>query len=286
MNAVGAFLRRARRNRLAFLGGIILVVVTVVAVLAPLILTGDPNAIAPRMKNLPISFAHPFGTDPLGRDLFTRVAYGARLSLLIGGAIALITLVAGTAMGLVAGYFGGWVDAVLSRVIDALMAFPSVLLALGVMATLGASLGTVIVALSLVYVPRVARVARAPVLTERRLEYVEAARSCGVGHMRIMVRHILPNILSPVIVQVTVIFAYAIIAEATLGFLGVGVPPPAPSWGNLLAEGRRTLMTMPSQTIFPALALGITVLGVNLFGDGLRDILDPRMRGVGGGAGQ
>jgi peptide/nickel transport system permease protein len=283
MTGALAFLRRLRRNRLAFFGAMTLLLMVLIAVFAPLILTGDPNAIRPRFKNLPISLEHPFGTDQLGRDLFLRVAYGARLSLWIGFTIALITLVAGTIMGIVAGYFGGWVDGIISRIVDSLMAFPSVLLALGVMAMLGASLETVIIALSLVYIPRVARVARAPVLAERRLEYVEAARSCGVSHARILFRHILPNVLSPVIVQVTVVFAYAIIAEATLGFLGVGVPPPEPTWGNLLAESRRTLMTAPEQTVFPALALGLTVLGINLLGDGLRDILDPRMRGVASG---
>jgi peptide/nickel transport system permease protein len=283
MTATLAFLRRLRRNRLAFFGATTLLVMVLIAVFAPLILTGDPNAIRPRLKNLPISFEHPFGTDQLGRDLFLRVAYGARLSLWIGFAIAAITFVVGTVMGIVAGYCGGWIDGIISRIVDSLMAFPSVLLALGVMAMLGASFETVVIALSLVYMPRVARVARAPVLAERRLEYVEAARSCGVSHSRILFRHILPNVLSPIIVQVTVVFAYAIIAEATLGFLGVGVPPPEPTWGNLLAESRRTLMTAPEQTLFPALALGLTVLGINLLGDGLRDILDPRMRGVASG---
>ncbi|MCC7272918.1 MAG: ABC transporter permease [Alphaproteobacteria bacterium] len=276
-----SFLGRIRRNRLAFLGAMILSVLVAFALLTPLVVAGDPNLMRPTLKSLPPSWSYWFGTDQLGRDLFLRVMHGSRLSLGISLAVALISLIVGTTLGIVAGYVGGWVDTVIGRIVDSLMAFPSILLALGVMAMLGASLENVIVALSLVYMPRVARVARAPVLAERKLEYVEAARSGGASHARILFRHILPNVTSPIIVQATVVFAYAMVAEATLGFLGVGVPPPEPSWGNLLADGRRTLMVSPEQTIFPALALGLTVLGINLLGDGLRDVLDPRMRGIG-----
>jgi peptide/nickel transport system permease protein len=214
--------------------------------------------------------------------LFLRVVYGSQISLAVSTAVALLCLVVGTFLGVVAGYFGGWIDNVLSRIMDSLMAFPSILLALGVMASLGASLENVVIALSLVYAPRVARVARAPVISERSREYVQAAASLGASHGRILFRHILPNVMSPVIVQATVVFAYAMVAEATLGFLGLGVPPPDPTWGNLLSDGRRFLMTHPLQTIFPAVALGVTVLGINIFGDGLRDMLDPRMRGAAG----
>jgi peptide/nickel transport system permease protein len=282
-NSVVNAIRPFARSKLVITGTVILLVVAVIALLAPLLVDGDANQIRPRQKNLTPSWEHPFGTDALGRDLFLRIAKGAQYSLGIGAIIAAISAVIGSTLGLLAGYWGGWVDSLISRIVDALMAFPSVLLALGLIAMVGGSFTGMILALSLVYIPRVARVARAPVLVEKRLEYVEAARSCGVSHARIMFRHILPNVLSPVIVQVTVIFAYAIIAEATLGFLGVGVPPPEPTWGNILAETRRTLMTIPMQTAYPSIALGLTVLGINLLGDGLRDMLDPRMRGVGAG---
>ncbi len=280
--SVRQFWTQLRRNRLAFAGAVILVTVTTVAILAPLLVAGDPNAMNVRMRNLPPSATHWFGTDALGRDLFLRVVYGSRISLAVSTAVALLCLVVGTFLGVVAGYFGGWIDNVLSRIMDSLMAFPSILLALGVMASLGASLENVVIALSLVYAPRVARVARAPVISERSREYVQAAASLGASHGRILFRHILPNVMSPVIVQATVVFAYAMVAEATLGFLGLGVPPPDPTWGNLLSDGRRFLMTHPLQTIFPAVALGVTVLGINIFGDGLRDMLDPRMRGAAG----
>jgi len=275
---------KVRYNRLALLGGSILLVIILIACIAPFIVSGDPNAVNPILRNRPPSLNHWFGTDQLGRDIFLRVVHGSRLSLAISATVAFLVLIFGTVIGVIAGYCGGLVDTVLSRITDCLMAFPSILLALAVMATLGQSLSNVTVALSLVYTPRVARVARSPVISERSREYVEAARSLGASHIRVLFRHILPNVMSPIIVQVTIIFAYAMVSEATLGFLGLGVPPPDPTWGNLLADGRRTLMIYPSQTLFPAIALAATVLGINLFGDGLRDILDPRMRGMHGGA--
>jgi peptide/nickel transport system permease protein len=283
MNGLTPFLRRMRRNRLAMIGLAILALLLAVALVAPLLPFGDPFAIRPVLRNRPISWDHPFGTDVLGRDLFLRFAYGARLSLGICAQVALACLVIGTGLGLVAGYFGGWVDSVISRMTDTLMAFPSILLALGIVATLGPSMQNVVLTLAIVYVPRVIRVARAPAMTESRRDYVEAARSCGVSQFRILYRYVLPNIMAPVVVQVTVVFAYAMVAEAALGFLGMGVPPPAPSWGNLLAESRKNIMTLPTQTLFPALGLAMAVLGINLFGDGLRDLLDPRMRGAGEG---
>jgi ABC-type dipeptide/oligopeptide/nickel transport system permease subunit len=280
-SSFGQFWRRLRRNRLAFVGAIILGTVIVVAIVTPLLVSGDPNAMNIRMRNAAPSAEHWLGTDAMGRDLFLRIIHGSRVSLAVSSAVALLCLVFGTLLGVVAGYFGGWIDNVLSRIMDSLMAFPSILLALGVMASLGASLENVVIALSLVYAPRVARVARAPVISERSREYVQAAASLGASHARILFRHILPNVMSPVIVQATIVFAYAMVAEATLGFLGLGVPPPDATWGNLLSDGRRFLMTYPMQTIFPAVALGLAVLGVNLLGDGLRDMLDPRMRGAG-----
>ncbi|RAI01854.1 hypothetical protein DLJ53_10640 [Acuticoccus sediminis] len=271
----------ARVNGLILFGGAMLGIVVLIALLAPVLPFGDPLRINPLLRNAPVSWQHPFGADKLGRDLFARFAYGARLSLSICAIVSVVCLVVGTALGLLAGYYRGIVDTVISRIADTLMAFPSILLALGIVATFGASMTNVIITLSVVYMPRVLRVARAPALAESRREYVEAARSCGVSDLRILTRHVLPNILAPVMVQATVVFAYAMVAEAALGFLGVGVPPPAPSWGNLLAEGRATLMIAPTQTIFPAVGLAFAVLGVNLLGDGLRDVLDPRMRRAG-----
>ncbi len=284
LSSVHLAYKRARQNRLAFLGGTIVAIVLFCAFVLPLVFSGDPNALNPILRNQGPSAAHWFGNDHLGRDIFLRIVHGSKLSLTISASVSLLVLVFGTIVGIVSGYFGGWVDTVLSRITDCLMAFPSILLALAVMATLGQSLSNVVIALSLVYAPRVARVARSPVISERDREYVEAARGLGASHVRILFRHILPNVMSPIIVQTTIIFAYAMVAEATLGFLGLGVPPPEPTWGNLLAEGRRTLMVYPSQTIFPAVTLAVVVLGINLLGDGLRDILDPRMRGTHGAA--
>ncbi|MBB6309080.1 ABC transporter permease [Xanthobacter tagetidis] len=277
-------LAAAGRNELVVAGAVMLGIVVLIALLAPVLPFGDPFTINPLARNAPMSWQHPFGADKLGRDLFARFAYGARLSLSICTLVALACLIVGTALGLLAGYYRGWVDIIISRIADTLMAFPSILLALGIVAAFGASMTNVIVTLSVVYMPRVLRVARAPALAESRRDYVEAARACGASDLRILVRHVLPNILAPVMVQATVVFAYAMVAEATLGFLGVGVPPPAPSWGNLLSEARATLMTAPSQTIFPAIGLAFAVLGVNLLGDGLRDLLDPLMRRQGDAA--
>jgi peptide/nickel transport system permease protein len=279
------FGRQIRSNRLATSGAIILFVVVVAALLGPLLMHGDPNQMNVLLRNKPMSWAHPFGTDYLGRDIALRMAYGARLSLFICVSVSILCFVSGTFFGLLAGYFRGWVDVVISRAVDALMAFPSILLALGVVATLGSSTFSIIVTLAIVYMPRVIRVARAPTLAEAEKEYVLAARSCGVSAPRILFAHVFPNILAPVIVQATVIFAYAMVAEAALGFLGLGVPPPTATWGALLADARRTLFTAPTQTLFPALGLALTVLGINLLGDGLRDILDPRSQRAQSGGG-
>jgi peptide/nickel transport system permease protein len=282
MTMVTQFLRTARGNPIFLAGVAMLGSMVLVALLGPLLPLGDPMAINPVARNAPVSLAHPFGADALGRDLFARFVFGARLSLAICSQVALICLVVGTALGMVAGYFGGWVDAVISRGADTLMAFPSILLALAIVATFGATMTNVVLTLFLVYMPRVLRVARAPTLSESQQAYVEAARSCGTSTPRILWRHILPNILGPIMVQATVVFAYAIVAEAALGFLGLGVPPPTPSWGNLLSEGRNTLRNYPLQTVFPAIGLALAVLGINMIGDGLRDMLDPRARKMAG----
>jgi peptide/nickel transport system permease protein len=230
-----------------------------------------------RQKFLPPSAEHLFGTDNLGRSLWSRVVWGAQLSMIIGSAVVAINAVFGTLIGAAAGYFRA-LDNVLMRINDALMAFPAVLLAIGVTAVLGPSVNDVIIALGVVYTPRTARIVRSSVIVLREMEYVQAAVAAGAGHWRILRRHILPNAMAPLIVQLSFLFAYAVLTEATLSFLGVGAVPPTPTWGNIMAEGRQYMIDAPWIITIPGAALMITVLGLNLLGDGLRDVLDPRLR--------
>jgi peptide/nickel transport system permease protein len=205
------------------------------------------------------------------------VLYGSRVSLEIGFYTVVLTALVGTVVGAVAGYFRR-LDELLMRIMDALMAFPTILLAIAITAALGPSKFNVVVALAVVYIPRTARIVRGSVLVVREMDYVQAARTVGAGHARILARHILPNCMAPLIVQLTFVFAYAVIAEAVLSFLGMGPPPPAPTWGNIIAEGRDFIREAYWITLFPGLAIAITVLGLNLLGDGLRDVFDPRMK--------
>jgi peptide/nickel transport system permease protein len=224
------------------------------------------------------SRAHLFGTDRFGRDILSRVIYGVRVSLGIAGLSIGIASAGGALFGLIAGYFERTADQVLGRLMDVFFAFPSVLLALGISAVLGAGMRTVVIAIAVVYTPLFFRVMRASVLAEKQLTYVEAAASVGAGPWKIMVRHILPNTLSPMIVQTAVSLSYAILIESALSYLGVGVQPPTPSWGTILNEGKEFLPISPWISLFPGLFIMLSVLGLNFVSDGLRDYLDPRLR--------
>jgi peptide/nickel transport system permease protein len=258
--------------------GFFIVAVTVVAALAgPLLSPHDPSAqeLARRLEGP--SPSHPFGLDELGRDILARVMSGGRISLLVGLSVVSVSSLLGMFFGSVAGYFGGRVDDVISRVIDVLMAFPGILLAIALVAVLGPSLGNVILALSVIGWVGYARLVRGQALRAREFEFVQAARALGANPAHIVLRHILPTALPAVVVQATLGMAGAIIAEASLSFLGLGVQPPTPSWGTMLDAGRSHLFDAPHLTIFPGLAIAVLVLGLNFVGDGLRDRVDPKM---------
>jgi peptide/nickel transport system permease protein len=278
-----SWLRVVLRRKVAVLGALLVAVNLLVALAAPIVAGRDPQTMDVKSRLSAPSAVHWLGTDDVGRDVWSRVVYGARLSMVVGGSVVLVACVFGLAFGLLGGYYRV-LDNVLMRVMDGLMAFPGIILAIAMMASLGPSVVNIIIALGVVYVPRVARVVRGSVLVIRETPYVEAARALGVSDASIMLRHVLPNCLSPVIVQGTFIFAAAVLGEAALSFLGVGAPPFIPSWGNVLAEGRLYLQQAPWLTLFPSAAIMAMILGLNLFGDGLRDILDPRLRGVQGAA--
>lgn len=270
--------RRRRLTPSATIGGAVLAVILVAAV-APVVFTRvSPDEIDIVARLAPPSAAHPLGTDNIGRDLLARLVYGARISLLvavisIGGAAGI-----GVTVGLLAGYYGGWAESGLMRVVDIFLAFPAILLALALVAVLGAGITSVIIALTLVFWTQYARVVRAATLSEREKAYVEAARAIGAGNTRILLRHVLPNVISPVIILATLGMGTAVVAESTLSFLGMGVQPPAPSWGWTLAFGTRYLRDAPHIATFSGLAIMLTVLGFNLLGDGVRDMLDPKFR--------
>ncbi len=272
-----ATLRRLFRHRLFVTGLLLFGVIAVIAITAPWITTADPQRLSMRNKFLPPGEAWVFGTDNFGRSLWSRVVWGAQLSMIIGASVVGLNAVFGTLIGALAGYFRR-LDNALMRVNDALMAFPAILLAIAVTSVLGPSTLNVILALSIVYIPRTARIVRSSVIVLREMEYVQAAVAAGAGHWRILRHHILPNAMAPMIVQLSFLFAYAVLSEATLSFLGVGAVPPTPTWGNIMAEGRDFMREAPWIITIPGVALMITVMGLNLLGDGLRDVLDPRLR--------
>jgi peptide/nickel transport system permease protein len=270
--------RLFRRNLLFSAGCSVLIILIVSGILAPSIAPYDPIAVdAMKMFQGP-SRSHVFGTDRFGRDLFCRVVYGIRVTLGISGISIGIAASAGGALGLASGYFGKWIDQLFSRVMDLFFAFPPILLALGISAVLGAGVVTTVIAISVVYTPLFFRVMRASVLAERQLSYVEAAEAIGAGPWKILIRHILPNALSPMIVQVAVCLSYAVLIESALSYLGIGVQPPTPSWGTILNEGREFLTIAPWISLFPGLFIMVSVLAFNLVSDGLRDFLDPGLR--------
>ena len=273
----GRRVRRLLRHRSFMIGLWLCLFVAAIAILAPVISPVDPNKMAIRSRFQPPSFDFLLGTDNLGRDLFSRVAWGARLSLSIGLGVVLLNAVVGVILGALAGYFRR-LDGILMRLSDALMAFPSVLLAIGIAAAMGASAMTAVISLAVVYIPRTARILRASVLQVKELEFVNASRAAGAGDFHILRRHILPNCMAPLVVQLSFVFAYAILSEAVLSFLGLGAAPTDASWGIMISEGRSYIREAPWLTIIPGMAIAITVLGLNLLGDGLRDVLDPRVK--------
>jgi peptide/nickel transport system permease protein len=270
-------LRRLLASRSFVIGALLFGAVLTIAVLAPFIAPGDPNRLAVRFRFRPPSAEHWLGTDNLGRSMWSRTVHGARLSLLIGFLVVALNAAFGVLIGAAAGWWSR-LDGPLMRFADALMAFPAVLLAIGIAAALGPSVATVVIALAVVYVPRTARILRGSVLVVRELDYVQAARACGATDFSILRRHVLPNSLAPLIVQLSFVFAYAVLSEAVLSFLGLGAPPTTPSWGILIAEGRSYIREAWWLTFMPGAAIAVTVLGLNLLGDGLRDVLDPWLR--------
>lgn len=277
IHAGGRLMQRIAEHRAIVIGGGLVLAVALVALGADFIAPQDPLHNDFRARLLPPGAAHWFGTDHFGRDILSRVIFGGRLSLEIGLLVGVMTGIFGTLIGGLAGYFRA-LDNPIMRLMDALMAFPAILLAITVSATLGASMTNVVIALSIATTPHTARIVRASVLVVREMQYVEAARALGASDLRILVRHVLANSLAPLIVRLTFVFATAILAEAVLSYIGVGPPPPAPSFGNIIANGRDFMVEAPWVTIFPGLAIIACVLGLNLLGDGLRDALDPRMK--------
>jgi peptide/nickel transport system permease protein len=265
-----------RRHPTVVIGGSLLLGLVLMAIFAPFLGTVDPQALSPIRRLRPPSAQYWFGTDMLGRDVYSRVLYGARISLIVGLSVALLSSAVGLAIGLVSG-FNRAADAVVMRVMDGMMSIPAVLLAIALMALTKASIENVIVAITIAEVPRVSRLVRGVVLSLREQPFVEAARATGTRGWKIIVRHILPNTIAPLVVQGTYICAAAIITEAILSFLGAGTPPNIPSWGNIMAEGRSLFQVAAYIILFPGMFLSITVLAVNLVGDGLRDALDPRL---------
>lgn len=269
--------RRFLKHPTGMTGAVIVVLLLVFAVFGQALAPYDPTAMAFGDEFAPPSWEHPFGTDDFGRDILSRVLYGARISLLVGVIAVSIATLVGSSLGMVAGYGPRWLDEGIMRVMDVLFAFPTILLAITIMAMLGKGVQNAMIAIGIVYVPIFARIARGAVLAVKHEEFVAVARALGAGDVAILTRHILPNILAPIIVEVTLSLSFAILAEAALSFFGLGTQPPDPSWGRMLSEGRAFFRQSVWLGIFPGLAIMVTVMGFNFLGDGLRDVLDPQL---------
>ncbi|WP_188205680.1 ABC transporter permease [Alkalibacillus aidingensis] len=271
-------LRQLKKSRLAISGLLIIVFFALLGLLAPWVSPHEIDDMIPVNRLQPPSAEHWLGTDHLGRDILTRIAYGARISLMVGFVAVTGALVFGTILGIVSGYFGRWVDMLISRIFDILLAFPSILLAIAVVAILGASLQNALIAIAIINIPIFGRLVRSKVISLREEEYIMAAKAQGMKNGRILMHHILPNSLAPIIVQATLGFGTAILEAAALGFLGLGAQPPTPEWGKMLADSRDFIQLAPWTLVFPGVSIMLVVLGFNLIGDGLRDALDPKMK--------
>jgi peptide/nickel transport system permease protein len=270
--------RKLRKNKMALIGGIIVSFYILVALFTPILAPHNPFQVDLVNKLQPPSIDHWMGTDDKGRDVLSRLIYGTRLSLFVGFSSVFIGAVFGIALGIIAGYYGKWVDMIIMRIIDVMLAFPGILLALAIVGALGPSLVNVIIAIGFFSIPMFARIVRASTLTVKKLEYIDAIRALGASDFTIIMKHIFPNILSPIIVQATLRLATAILSAAGLSFLGLGAQPPSPEWGAMLSNGRDFLFTAPHIAMFPGIAISTLVIGLNMFGDGLRDALDPRLK--------
>ncbi len=277
--AGGRRLQRFRQNKLVVVGGLVVLIVVLAAIFAPLLAPHSPYQQFTSDQLVGPSLTYPLGTDELGRDVFSRILYGARISIQVAAISVSIGLLIGGTLGLLAAYHGGAWDMVIMRFADILFAFPSLLLAIAVLAVLGPSLANVMVAIGIIFIPIFVRVTRAAGLVIMQEPYVEASRAGGAGPGKIMARHVLPNAMPPLLVQITLAISYAILSEAALSFLGLGAQPPEPSWGSMLSVGRGFMVFAPWTAFAPGMAIFIAVLGFNILGDGLRDVLDPRLKG-------
>ena len=269
--------KRIINNRLLIFGISLLFIVFFAAIFAPFLTTYDPIEISIENSLLAVSWEHPFGTDEMGRDVLTRVLFGARISLWVGAVATFYSGIFGVLFGLLSGYYQTF-DSIFSRLVDGLMVFPGLIMAILLMAALGPSTNNVIIAMVILYTPRIVRVVRSSVIVIKNEDYIDSARVIGANDLRILFIHILPNAFAPLIVQVAFGFAWAILVESGMSFLGLGMPPPTPSWGNIISDGRNFIYNAPWIMMFPGLALSLAVMGLNFVGDGLRDYLDPHLR--------
>lgn len=276
--AFKTFMKRLMKNKAAVVGGVVILFIILVGILGPFLVKTDPNAQNILNKLQPPSKEHWFGTDNFGRDIFSRIVNGTKLTLTVGFLSVFIGGTIGVILGIVAGYYGGAIDTITMRLMDILLAFPGILLALAIVSVLGGSLVNVIIAVGIFSVPAFARIVRGSTLQVKKLEYIDAVRALGASDIRIIFKHILPNILSPIIVQATMRIATAILTASGLAFLGLGAQPPTPEWGAMLSDGRTYMHNAGHMVLIPGMMIVVVVLAFNIFGDGLRDALDPKMK--------